>query len=269
VRAGREQPLEPGPPLSGAVEDPGVGELELAEGELVAVAAAAVLGAEGRGKERQPAAQEALDLAGRERARDLGQGLRVGARAEAVVERLEREPAPLGLTLGPLVAVEVEPDREGRVGERLDEGGAEVAIADVEVVVIGQRRLASELEVGVAVGAALAPAAPDQRALLLDADQHHPEAALALGALEVGSRHRLLRIAAAEAHDRDPLLAREAVDPLHVAAADPAQQRRGGDRVAAVEQEADHLSLSHQLGHVALEEDAVHGADLERHVLAE
>ena len=54
--------LEPLAARQRAVEHPGVGELELAEGELVAVAAPAVLGGEGRGQPRQPAAEEALDL---------------------------------------------------------------------------------------------------------------------------------------------------------------------------------------------------------------
>jgi hypothetical protein len=62
--------LEPGPAGLGAVEHPGVGELELAEGEQVAVAAAAILRREGRRQARLPAAQEALDVPDREARRD-------------------------------------------------------------------------------------------------------------------------------------------------------------------------------------------------------
>jgi hypothetical protein len=105
VRPAQREPvarlLEPPPAGPRAVEHPGVRELELANGELVAVAAAAVAGAEGRGKARQPAAPRALDLPDRETAGDLGQRLGVVGGAKAVVERLEADSPPLRLAPGP------------------------------------------------------------------------------------------------------------------------------------------------------------------------
>ena len=61
-----ERLLKPRPAGLRAVKDARVGELELAEGERVAVAAAPVGGREGRGQARLPAAQEGLDVARRQ-----------------------------------------------------------------------------------------------------------------------------------------------------------------------------------------------------------
>jgi len=61
-----ERLLEPQPARLRAVEDARVGELELAEGQLVAVAALAVLGGEGRGQDPLPAAEEGPHVAGRQ-----------------------------------------------------------------------------------------------------------------------------------------------------------------------------------------------------------
>jgi hypothetical protein len=60
-----------------------------------------------------------------------------------------------------------------------------------------------------------------------------------------------------EADHRHAALAGEAFDPFPELPADLAQHRRRWDRVAAVEQEAHHLPLAHQLRHVALKEHAV------------
>jgi hypothetical protein len=167
------------------------------------------------------------------------------------------------------VTVEVEPDRKRRVGDRLHERRPPVRVDEIEVVVVGKGRLAPELEVGVAVGSARAPAAPDRGTLPGDADQIDAAAALALGARAITARDLLLRLARGEAHDRDLLLLGVALDRPHVGAADLAEHGRRGDRVAAVEQKADHPSLAHQLRHVALEEDAVDRAHLQGHMLTE
>jgi hypothetical protein len=261
--------LEPRAPGGRAVEDARVGELELAEAERVAVAAAAVLGREGRRQARLPAAEKALHVLRPEACADGGERGGVLARAKAVVERLEGEPRALGLALRPLVAVEADPGGEGRVGARLYEGRAPLAVAHVEVVVVDVDRLAAELEVRVGVAPAPAPAAPRERLLLRDADQDDPEAARALGGLDVAPRHLLLGLALGEAHDRDVVLVGEALDRLDVRASHPREQRRRGDREAAVEQEAHELALGHEPRHVRLQEQPVYGADLERHVLAQ
>jgi len=78
--------LEPAAARLPAVEDSSVGELELAEGELVAVASLAVFGGQRRGQDPLPAAEEAPDVAGREPGADRGQCFAVRAGAEAVIE---------------------------------------------------------------------------------------------------------------------------------------------------------------------------------------
>jgi hypothetical protein len=102
-----------------------------------------------------------------------------------------------------------------------------------------------------------------------DADHHHPEAPLALGLLQIGTRHLLLGLALAETHHRDLVVEREAVDRGHVGATDLAQQRRRRDRVATVEQEADQLPLAHQPRHVALQEEPVDRTHPQRHVVTQ
>src|SRR5207244_9676882 len=81
--------LEPGPAGLGTVEDTRVGELELAEGEVVAVAAAAIVGCQRLGQPLLPAAEEAPELIRTEPVAERLQRRRVGADAKARVERVE------------------------------------------------------------------------------------------------------------------------------------------------------------------------------------
>jgi hypothetical protein len=60
--------LEEQAAVQGAVEDPGVGDLKLQDGELVGEPGGTVLGAEGAGQIAQPAVEEALDVLGPEAA---------------------------------------------------------------------------------------------------------------------------------------------------------------------------------------------------------
>jgi hypothetical protein len=119
------------------------------------------------------------------------------------------------------------------------------------------------------VRAAVAPAPPGRGLLLRDADQHHPVAALLLGALEVLARDQFFDIALGEPHDRDLAINDEAIDRGHVAAADLAQRRRRGDREPAIEQKPDQLPLGLQPRHIALQEQAIDRAHLQRHVITE
>ncbi len=116
----------------------------------------------------------------------------------------------------------------------------------------GNPRLQAEGEVRMRVGAPLPPARPHPCALLGNPDQEDAEAALPLGLLEVGAGELLLRLALLETDDGDLVAGGEALDRAHVAGADLAQQRGRGDREAAVEEEADHEPLAHQLRHVRL-----------------
>jgi hypothetical protein len=165
-----------------------------------------------------------------QRRADRGEGLGVRAGAKAVVERLERQTLLLCLALGPFVAVKPQPHRIGRVGVGLDKRRAPLPITDVEVVVVDEHRLATELEVRVRVVATLAPATPRIRLLLSDADQHHAEASLPLGRLEIRPGDVLLALVALEAHDGELVVQRELIDRLHIGAADAPQNRRRRDR---------------------------------------
>ena len=69
-------------------------------------------------------------------------------------------PCWAGLLLGPLVAVQIDPDRERRVGDGLDERRPPVRIADVEVVVVREDRLAAIDEMRMPVRPAVPPPAP-------------------------------------------------------------------------------------------------------------
>ena len=265
----RERALKPGATGGGPVKHVRVGELKLPERQLVAVAAATVLGGKRRRQTRLPARKERPHVCGRKSLADAGQRGLVLAGGEPVVQGGELDPLPGGLLLGPFVAVEVDPDRERRVGDRLDERRPPVGVADVEVVVVREDRLAPVLKVRMPVRAAVAPAPPGRGLLLRDADQHHAVAALLLGALEVLACDLFLDIALGEAHDRDLVIADQALDRLDVVAADLAQHRGGGDREPAIEQKPDHLPLGLQARHVALQEQAIDRAHLQRHVIAQ
>jgi hypothetical protein len=91
--------LEPGPGGCGWGEDARVGELELAQRELVAVAASEILLPERRGQQRLPATEEGPDVTSREPGADRGQRISISAGAEAVVELREGDPGLLGLAL--------------------------------------------------------------------------------------------------------------------------------------------------------------------------
>jgi hypothetical protein len=131
-------------------------------------------------------------------------------------------------------------------------------------------RLAGELEVRVLVVAAITPPAPGRGLLLGDADQHDAPTAITLGGLQERAREVLLAGALGEPHHRDLVIQREAIDGLHVAPADPAQDRRRRDVAAhAVKQEPHQLPVALQRGHVAGQKDPVHRPHLEGHVVAQ
>ncbi len=119
----------------------------------------------------------------------------------------------------PLVPVQPDPDLEGRVGA--DEAGAEVAVPDVEVDVLGEGACPSWRELpDLALQLAWRP--KDVGLLLGDADQ---DQALGLSrgrSLEVGLRNRLLALSLCELDHRDVLLLGQRPDrgyesPRHLA----------------------------------------------------
>src|SRR5207302_10963420 len=102
--------------------------LELAKGQLIGVARLEVSGRERRRKTMEPAPEEGVHGSGTESVADALEGGRIGAPAEAVVERLVRDASLVQLALGPAVAVEPQPDRVGCVGVGLPEGWAPFGI---------------------------------------------------------------------------------------------------------------------------------------------
>jgi hypothetical protein len=206
---------------------------------------------------------------GRQAPTDLGQRSGILAAAKPVIQRLERDAVIGGLLLGPLVAVQIDPHRERGVSDGLDERGTPVPVAEIEVIVVGEDRLAAIDEVRVTVRAAVPPATPGRRLLLADPDHYHAVAALALGGLEVPASDLLLHIPLDEPDHRDLVLSDEPIDLLDVLAADLPQHRGRGNRETAIQQEPDHLTLGHQPRHVPLQKQPVHRPDLEAHMIGE
>ena len=86
------------------------------------------------GNYRHPAIEEGLDLLWAQAVADGPETGGVVTGGEAVGECGEGETFGAGLTLGPLVAVEPDLGRVGKVGAELDEARAELDAPDVEVV---------------------------------------------------------------------------------------------------------------------------------------
>ena len=216
-----------------------------------------------------PALEEQAHVLGGQAVADPGERLRVLAGREPVIQRAKADALLGGLLLGPLVAVQIDPERERRVGDGLDERRPPVRITDVEVVVVRKDRLASIDEMRMPVRAAVPPPTPRRGSLLADPDHHHPEAALTLSALEMLTSDLLLHIPLDEPDRRDLVGDDELVDAVDVVTADLPQHRRRRDREPAIQQEPDHLPLGHQPRHVPLQEQAIDRPDPERHMIGE
>ena len=81
-----DYPFKPHPPGLRSVKDTGVGDLELAEGQLVGVTGLEVLGAEGRRQTPPPTPEEAAHGPRTQPITDALQRFGIGARAESVVQ---------------------------------------------------------------------------------------------------------------------------------------------------------------------------------------
>ena len=169
------------------------------------------------------------------------------------------------------MSVEVDPDRPGRIGVGLDERWAPLRIPQVEVEVVHEGRLSAPLHVRVP-GLLLAlgwPRPPHRRLLLGDADQHHLAVTALVGAgVDQRSGLGLFALTLAEVHHRDPVDLGETVDLFDVAVADLPERRRGRDPEPALPpQEPAHLAHRLQLGHITLQEEAIHRPTGERGVV--
>src|SRR5215207_690436 len=108
--------LEEGAPSLGAVEHAGVGDLELAEGQLIGVASLQILSRKRRWQPVEPAPEERVDCCRAKSVADTLQRRRISAPTEAIVERCESNASLLQLALRPTVAIQPQPDRVRRVG---------------------------------------------------------------------------------------------------------------------------------------------------------
>ena len=264
-----DHPLEPVTAGLGTVEDARVGELELAQCELVAVAARAVLVGERARQQPLIAAEERPHPCGRQPRADRGERLSISARAEAVVERRERQPLLLGLTLGPLMPVQTKPERVRRIRARLHERRPPLTVADIKVVVVHKQALTAETEMRVPIRAAVPPAAPPRNLLLRDTDHNHPEPALSSSSLKGRGHPLLLRLTPLEMDQLNPLLRSETLDPRDIPPPDVAQKRRRRNHKTAVEEKPHHQPLAHQPRHIPLKKDPVDRTHLKRHMVAQ
>ena len=126
------------------IEDLGQGEFGLEDRQLIAIARGAVGGGEGMRQAAEPLAEDRVDLRGIERVGDTLHACRRVAGPDAVVERLVGDAALRELTFEPLVPIQTDLHGIGEVGAELDEQRAEVAVEEVDVVVIDHRRRADD-----------------------------------------------------------------------------------------------------------------------------
>jgi hypothetical protein len=87
-------------------------------------------------QDRQPLAQQRVDLPRSQLIADLLQRGGIADRGEAVIECLEPEAGLGGLPLGPVVAVEAQLGVVRKVGAELEEERAEVIVDAVKVEVV-------------------------------------------------------------------------------------------------------------------------------------
>jgi hypothetical protein len=101
-----DEALEKRPAGCGTVKDPGIGDLELAERQLIDIPGAQVLAGERRGQPALPAPEEAGDSTGPEPVADPLQQRRLSAGGKPVIQRGVADAGLGQLPLGPLVPVD-------------------------------------------------------------------------------------------------------------------------------------------------------------------
>jgi hypothetical protein len=199
------------------IEDLREGELRLEDRELVPIARLPMGGREGMRQAAEPLAKDRIDLVGCEGIGDLLDAARRVGRSNAVVQRLERNPTLRQLALEPLVPIETDLGGIGKIRTELDEERPEVAVEQVEVVMIGQRGGPADPRVGLPLGIP-ALLGPEDTGLLLGlADKEHAFVAFELG--EVLLRDVILPLPLFERHQIDALRLRETLDRLDEALA--------------------------------------------------
>ena len=120
--------LEEGAPCLRPVEDAGIGDLELAEGQLIGVTGLEVVSRKRRGQSVEPAPEEGVHSIGGQPVTDPLEGCLVQ------------------LALGPTVAVQPQPDRVGSIRVRLPEGWPPLGIPKSGKEVTSRAPLPQELD---------------------------------------------------------------------------------------------------------------------------
>ncbi len=194
--------LEELTPGKRSIEDLGKADLELEDREVMVIACPSVFGGEWLRQHRHPAPEESLDMGGAELVTDILYTGDIKSAEQAVIQAGERDTPFLELALDPLVAIEPDPASERGIGAELDKGGAEVAVKDIEVVVVNTGAGTGEFVVGDTRGTSLGTVGAEGGCFLLsDTDEHRP--LLTRGPLEVGSSDPLLSLTLLETDNRD------------------------------------------------------------------
>ena len=149
----------------------------------------------------------------------------------------------------------------------LDERRSTVGIPQVEVPLVGHRRLATKGEVGMGLGRSrrvlVDPAPPDVHPFLRLAHQHHPRTILSGGGQLIGTDDLLFGVATPEPHHREVTIGDEAIQVADHPIVVVAQQRRRRDVAPAdlsrsVQQELDQTPFVLQGRDIAGHTDTVH-----------
>jgi hypothetical protein len=252
----------------------------LAHRDVPPVARVAVGPGERQRQPGPPALGEHLDMTGTEPVADLLQRSRVLAGGEPVRQLPERQAGPERLALGPLVPVDPDLARAGKVRADLDERRPGPGIPQVEVVT-GHP----------ALGAVVREPHRPRRGLVLDPGEHplvllgHPDRDHLRppgGRGLAHQRHHLVDLAlrpravsqhprpalaplARETQHRDAVGLREGVHRPAERLPPPLQQRRRGNRVALMPGEkVHHLSAHDQARHRQGQVDPVGTVDLQQ-----
>ena len=225
------------------------------------------------GHHRHHPAQQVANVAGAEPGADAVGGSRVFDRAHPVVQRREADPGFGELTFGPLVAVGATPQRIRRIRTQLDERRSPLGIGEIQVPVIGHRRLAPPDEVRMTRPmrrvTVVDEAAPRRNPLLGLAHQHQPGASGCCRGVLERARDVFFAFTALEPHHRHTRGGNQRVQLADQTVVVTVEHHRGRDRVTPAEQELDHAALVLQASDVAPDPDAVHRGAAEADVLVQ
>jgi len=218
--------FKPHPTCLRPVEHAGVGNLELPERHLITVSSPEIGLSKRRRQSPQPPPEEALHRAGTEAITDLLQCGGILAAPESITQGFITDAGFLQLSFGPLVAIQPDPDRIGRIRVGLPERPAPLRIPEIEIEVIDIGHLPSPIHVRVA-GLLLPfprPRFPNRCFLLGYADQHYAILTLTRCCLQIGKSCFLFLLAFFEVHDRNVLSFGKTVNGLHIRIPDFAER---------------------------------------------